>query len=153
MIRVLFIVLLSLGLVTANPTEVGPALSALYLRATGTDEGDRSAAFRVRTPLAALFEVDLVEFALHQLVFIGDVGDHRTILSLQVDSVNEASLKRVDMLLAVEAEMMLAVLTSASVFILLNHGDTTAGGDRTPAHIVHGFDGVLDAKTLILIHH
>ena len=59
-IRVLLVVFLALGLLSADPAEPLPALGALHLRAATTDESDGGPALRIWTPFAALLEVNVI---------------------------------------------------------------------------------------------
>ena len=54
---------------------------------------------------------------------------------------------------AVETEMMLTMLTSPSVLVPFDYSRAATSRNRAPAHVVHGCDSILYAKTLVLIHH
>ena len=60
MVWLLLVVLLSLGYGIAVPTEVGVALGALDLSATGFHHDNRHSALRIRTALRAVLHVQFV---------------------------------------------------------------------------------------------
>ena len=57
------------------------------------------------------------------------------------------------MLLAIQTEVVLAVLAPTSIFLALDDRRAAASRDRTPAHVIHGRDGVLHTEALVLLHH
>jgi len=58
-----------------------------------------------------------------------------------------------DMLLAIEAEVVLAMLASSCILFALDYRSAAASGNRAPAHVIHCSDGVLNAELFILFHH
>ena len=66
-------VLLPLGLLQAHPTEPVIALGALDLGAPATHKSDPHAAFLVRARLRAIFEVNVIQFGLHDLILLRDL--------------------------------------------------------------------------------
>ena len=58
-----------------------------------------------------------------------------------------------NVLLAVEAKVVLAMLAPACVLFTLNNRSAAASGNGTPAHIIHCCNRILNAKLLVLFHH
>ena len=103
--------------------------------------------------LGTVLEVNLVESGLHKFVLLSDLLHHILILDKQINSIHEASLERVHVLLAIEAKLMFAVLASASILFFLDISYAATGRNWAPAHVVHGCYGVLNAILLVLLHH
>ena len=129
------------------------ALGALDLRASSADERNSRTTLCVRTWLSTLLEVNFVEPGLHKFVLLSDLLHHILILDEQINTVHEASFKRMYVLLAVEAKLMLTVLASAGVLFFLDVSYAATGRNRTPAHVVHGCYGILNAILFVLFHH
>ena len=114
-IRLLLVMLLTLGLIQAHPTKPRPTLCALDLSATTTHQSDPGSTLLVRARLATVLEVDLVEFGLHKLVRLRDVVHLLLVFRLKVDPIDHATLEGMNMLPTVETEVMLAMLAPASI--------------------------------------
>ena len=56
-------------------------------------------------------------------------------------------------MLAVQAKVVLAMLTSARVFVFFHHSNTSACRNRAPTHIIHLRDCVLNAKVFVFLQH
>ena len=109
-VRPLLKVLLTFGLGHADPAEPSPALDALNLRATTTDQRDVRTTLDVRAALCAMLQVELVEFALNLCVPFCYLSHLLSKLDKKVDPMNEATLEWMNMLLAVKAEVVLTML-------------------------------------------
>ena len=72
-IWILFEMLVTFGLLTANPAEVLIALCALDLAASTRFHSDWSSTFLVWAWLGAIFEVDTVESFPHKFVLFSDL--------------------------------------------------------------------------------
>ena len=64
-IRILFEMLMTFGLLKANPAEPLPALCALNLAASTRFHGNWSSTFLVWARFGAIFEVNIIESFLH----------------------------------------------------------------------------------------
>ena len=82
-----------------------------------------------------------------------DFVNLRLVFNKEVNPVDQASLERMYVLLAVETEVMLAMLTPARVVILLNVGYCSTGWKRAPAHVIHLLYSILETEGVILFPH
>ena len=144
--------LLTFSWIHANPTEPSPALCALDLGAPSTHKSDSDSTLAIWTPLAAVFHIELIEFSLVQFISLCDLSHQITVLSDQINPVDEASLVRMYMLLAVQAEVMLTVLAPTCVILYIDHSDTTTCGEWAPCHIIHRLNCTLQTILLIALH-
>ena len=101
MVWILFVVLLPLGCVSAGPAEVLPTLCALHLRAASANQLNPGTALSVGATFGAMLNEKLGKPYLNHFVRLIDLLSHICVFSKQVNSVNEAPLEWVDVLLAV----------------------------------------------------
>ena len=105
--------LLPLRRTVARPAEVLVALRALDMGAATLHFGNPNSALRVGAELGAVLHVDVVQPFLNHLVVFVDFAHLLFVFNKEIDPVNQAPLERMDVLLTVKAEVVLAMLASA----------------------------------------